>query len=152
MAEAKIDFKVGGVSFAAEGSEKWLSGELSRVLEKVPELANMVRNGNGSGDGSGTETHGHQHNKGNVGTLASYLKEKKAIGNQCRTFLATAAYLHDSGDRRLTTGQVKKALSTNNQGKLSNASAALNENVHRGFCEKNGKIFFVTDAGWSELG
>jgi len=27
MAEARIDFKVDAVSFAAEGSEKWLSGD-----------------------------------------------------------------------------------------------------------------------------
>jgi hypothetical protein len=121
----------------------------------VPELANVtpVRNGNGSGEGSSTGTDEQQHKKGNVGTLASYLKEKKATDNQRRKFLATAAYLHDkTGDRRLTTGQVKKALSTNNQGKLTNASASLNDNVGQGFCEKDGKTFFVTDAGRAQLG
>ena len=39
MADAKIDIKIGAVSFAAEGSEKWLSGELDKVLARAPELA-----------------------------------------------------------------------------------------------------------------
>jgi len=100
-----------------------------------------VQHGNGGGSGDRSGTDGHQHKKGNLGTLASYLKKKNATDNQRRQFLATAAYLHDkTGDRRLTTSQVKKALSTNNQGKLTNASASLNDNVGRGFCEKDGKL------------
>ena len=42
MADAKIDIKVGAVSFSAEGTEKWLSGELDKVLERAPELANIA--------------------------------------------------------------------------------------------------------------
>ena len=158
MSEAKIDFKVGAVSFTAEGSEKWVSEELGRILQKVPELANVnpPQNGNSSSNGGGvTPQHTHHINNtnANVGTLAGYLKQKNADESQRRKFLATAAYLHKkSGDQRLTTGQVKQALSTNNQGKLANASASLNDNVGRGHCEKDGKSFFVTEAGWAELG
>jgi hypothetical protein len=36
-----------------------------------------VQHGNGGGSGDRSGTDGHQHKKGNLGTLASYLKEKK---------------------------------------------------------------------------
>lgn len=148
MAEAKIDFKVGAVSFIAEGSEKWLSDELSRVLEKVPELTNVATTPNSNGGITEVVTNGQQKPKGSAGPLAGYLSAKNASDNQRRKFLATAAWLHDkTGESRLTTGQVKKALRDNSQGKLTNASASLNDNVAKGHCEKDGKTFFVTDAG-----
>ena len=155
MADAKIDIKIGAVSFAAEGTEKWLSGELDKVLAKAPELAALApaEPAGGGGNGGGDDTETKRGKKGNVGTLAHFLKEKNANDNQRKKFLATAAWLHDkTGDSRLTTGQVKKALSTNSQGKLANASASLNDNVGQGHAEKDGKGFFVTDAGRTSLG
>ena len=60
MAEAKIDIKIGAVSFAAEGSEKWLSGELDKVLAKAPELAAIApaepASGGGGGERDDTQT------------------------------------------------------------------------------------------------
>lgn len=47
MADAKIELKVGAVSFSGEGSEKWLSDELEKVLKKIPELTEVAPGGVG---------------------------------------------------------------------------------------------------------
>jgi|HubBroStandDraft_1064217.scaffolds.fasta_scaffold00085_14 hypothetical protein len=154
MADAKIDIKVGAISFAAEGSEKWLSGELDKVLAKAPELAAITPaepqdNDRGGGDGAQTK----HAKKGKLGTLAHFLKEKSATSNQVKKFLATAVYLLDTtGKDRLTTGDVKAALKNANQTKLNNPSECLNQNVGKGYAEKDGGSFFVTDPGRTSLG
>lgn len=151
MGEAKIEIKVGEVSFSGEGDGKWLSDQLDKLLEKIPELAKVrtspLENGGSKPDSTAEKTKA-------AGTLPSFLKAKKVLGNQVRKFLATAVWLHDSRNTdRLTTRDVSKALSTNRQGKLTNASDSLNSNVKRGFCEKDGKKqFFVTDEGRTNLG
>jgi hypothetical protein len=150
MGEAKIEIKVGEVSFSGEGDGKWLSDQLDKLLEKIPELAKVrtprLENGGSKPDSPAEEIKA-------AGTLASFLKAKKALDNQVRKFLATAAWLHDSQNTdRLATGDVSKALSANRQGKLTNASDCLNSNVEQGFCEKDGKHFFVTDEGRTNLG
>jgi hypothetical protein len=153
MADAKIDIKIGAVSFAAEGSEKWLSGELDKVLAKAPELAAIAPAepaGSGGDDGTQHTTHGK---KGTVGTLAHFLKGKNATSNQVKKFLATAVWLHDSTGRdRITTAEVRQALKTANQTKLSNPADCLNQNVGKGFAEKDGGSFFVTEPGRTSLG
>ena len=67
-------------------------------------------------------------------------------------FLATAAWLHAKGSKRLTTADVSKALDDNNQGKLTNASDSLAKNVKKGYCEKSGRQFYVTDEGTKSAG
>jgi hypothetical protein len=52
MANAKIEIKVGAVSFSGEG--RWLSEQLDKVIEKLPELASIAPaetrdEGNGGG-------------------------------------------------------------------------------------------------------
>jgi hypothetical protein len=153
MAEAKIEIKVGAVSFSGEGEGKWLSEQLDKVIEKLPQLASVApaQPSDGGGGGGGAPT--HPIKKGNVGTLAAFLTGKKATSNR-RKFLATALWLHDStGNPRITTGEVKQALKNNSQGKLANASSSLNDNVAKGWCEKDGASgFFVTDPGRTEIG
>jgi hypothetical protein len=113
---------------------------------KLPLLANVTPAEPDSSSGTTEPQKPHHTKKGNVGALASFLTSKKTASSQRRKFLATSVWLHDStGKPRLSTGDVKKALKTNSQGKLANASASLNNNVARGFCEKDGKNgFFVT--------
>ena len=52
----------------------------------------------------------------------------------------------------MSTSEVTKALSENNQKGLSNPSDCLGKNVAKGFCERDGGQFFVTDAGREDLG
>jgi hypothetical protein len=46
---------------------------------------------------------------------------------------------------------VSKALNDANQKRLGNPAECLNQNVAKGYCEKDGKQFFVTDDGKSSL-
>jgi hypothetical protein len=71
-----------------------------------------------------------------------------------KKFLATAVWLHDTTGRdRITTGEVAKALKNASQIRLTNASDALNQNVGKGYAEKDGDSgFFVTEPGRTSLG
>jgi hypothetical protein len=150
MGEARIEIKVGAVSFSGEGEGKWLSEQLDKVLEKIPELTQVVPP-QPPDEGGETDLSG-AHKKG-TGTLAIFLRERKATGNQTRKFLATAAWLHDHGKDRVTTIDVTKALSDAKQSALGNPSQCLASNVGKGFCQKLGKKdFFVTPEGRAELG
>lgn len=153
MADAKIDIKIGAVSFAAEGSEKWLSGELDKVLAKAPELA-AIAPPEPAGDGSGGDgTHAKHGKKGKLGSLAQFLKDKSATDNQVRKFLATAIYLHDTTrNDRISTEEVTLALKHAHQQKLTNPANCLNQNVTKGHAEMDGGSFFVTEPGRTSLG
>jgi hypothetical protein len=150
MAEGKIEIKVGGVSFTGEGSETWLASQLDKMLKHLPELVNVFPPDD-DGGGDHKDATGKLSRKA-AGTLASFLNSKNAKTNQNRKFLATAVWLHDGGKNRLTTGDVSQALRVNNQGKLTNPSLNLNRNVGQGLCDKDGKQFYVTDEGRTEIG
>lgn len=149
MAEAKIAITVGAFSFTGEGTEKWLSDELNKLLAKLPELVEITPPESGDDDAGAGAT----KKNGKFGSLASFLRDNSATDNQIKKFLATAVWLHDTtGKDRIKTGEVKTALKNANQAKLANASAALNQNVGKGFAEKDGKAFFVTEPGRKSLG
>ncbi len=113
---------------------------------RIPELAKIA-----STQALGGGAAGGQASKSG-GTLAAFLKAKGATSNQVRKFLSTAIWLHDRDKKdRLTTGDVTKALADNQQSRLSNASDCLNQNVGKGFCEKDGKGFYVTEEGRAEI-
>jgi hypothetical protein len=152
MAQAKMSITVGPVSFSGEGDDAWLSKQLDKVLEHGPELLkNAPEPLGGNGSSSEEETQGGGKKVVGNKTLASFLKEKGAATNQNKRFLATAVWLHDRGQKRLTTRDVSKALSDNSQKRLGNPSDCLNKNVAQGHCEKVGKEFYVTDEGRGSL-
>jgi hypothetical protein len=155
MAEARIELKVGAVSFSGEGTEKWVSSELDKVIAKLPELAAITPaepRSNGSEPSVNDNGPALTAKKSKGGTLAAFLKDKKATTNQTRKFLAAALWLQDGGKDMLTTQDVTKALGDAKQGALTNPSQCLANNVSQGFCDKNGKKqFYVTDDGRAEL-
>ncbi len=155
MAEAKINFSIGAISFSSEGEETWVATQLDKILEKVPELVRIVPQSQDTGSGAQQQRHKEASINPSEGiatkTLASFLKEKNATSNQNRKFLATALWLEAKGKKRVTTTDVAKALKDNNQSKLTNASESLNQNVSKGYCEKDGKEFYVTDEGKDSL-
>jgi hypothetical protein len=145
MPESKVEIGVGSVFFRGEGSENWLSGEIEKAMHRIPELAKLSPVGSPD---AGTSTVPK-----NLGTLAAFLKLKNATTNQTKKFLATAKWLHDRDKKdRLTTGDVTKALADNQQSRLGNASDCLNKNVAKGFSEKDGNGFYVTEEGRAEVG
>jgi hypothetical protein len=147
MMEAKIEIKVGSVSFLSEGSEAWVSGEFDKAMQRISELAKIAP---AASVEPSTRSNGATPKA--IGTLAAFLKAKNATSNQNRKFLSTAVWLHDRDSKdRLTTADVTKALSDTQQSRLGNASDCLNKNVGRGFCEKDGKGFYVTEEGRAEI-
>jgi hypothetical protein len=156
MAEAKIEIKVGAFTFTGEGTEKWLSGELDKLLTKLPELIEIAPQQSGGEDAgarAGTAAEATKKN-GKLGSLPNFLKDKNATTNQVKKFLATAVWLHDTtGKDRITTGDVTKALKNASQNRLTNPSDALNQNVGKGHAEKDGDSgFFVAEPGRTSLG
>jgi hypothetical protein len=156
MSDSKLEIKVGSITFSGEGSGDWLSKQLDKVLAKIPELVAVAppENLDNGSAGNGSGESGVQRTK-TPGTLAAYLKATGSTSNQVRKFLATAVWLHDTGEGendRLTTKEVSGALNTHSQGKLTNASNCLNQNVSKGHCVKDGKKFYVTPEGRSSLG
>jgi hypothetical protein len=154
MADAKIHFKLGGIEFEGEGEKDWIAQQLDKILEKAPKLVALAPiGGTGGGSGGGRTPMGPDPQDPQIAakTLAVFLKEKNATRNQVKKCLATAIWLEAKGKQRMTTSDVTKALKDSNQTRLSNASDCLNQNVTKGYCEKDGKEFFVTDEGKSSL-
>jgi hypothetical protein len=151
MADAKIEIKVGEVSFVGEGTETWLAAQLENVIKRLPDLVKVSP----PPPAPPVDPHGGAHHRtpkpGARGTLADFLSAH-GRKSQTRKFLATAVWLDPDGNKRLTTREVSDALKNARQGKLTNAAQSLNENIGQGFCEKDGGQFYVADKGRTEIG
>lgn len=145
MADAKVQFGLGSLSFSGEGDQDWLEKQIDKFIEKAPALANVSPV---APDTSISTRTGLGH--GAPGTLASFLSGAGA--NQVKRFLTTAEWLHRKGSNRISTTDVNRALKENNQGRLSNPSDCLRQNVAKGHVEKDGKQFFVTEEGRKLIG
>ena len=146
MPEAKIEIKAGAAEFHASGDQDWVGQQLEKFLESAARLAAVVPQRDDLPD---PLIDGRDNNQAGIGTkaLASFLKDRGATTNQVKKFLSTAIWLHAKGNKRLSTSDVSKALKDSNQTKLNNPSDCLNQNVKKGFCEKDGNQFFVTEDG-----
>ncbi|THU40481.1 hypothetical protein FAM09_11515 [Niastella caeni] len=154
MNDSKIQIKVGNVEFSGEGDQIWLTSQLDKILEKVPELIKIEPKTFNGISRIGDEANGNVISNGSrSSTLATFLKENNATVHQVKKYLATAAFLQLNGKNRLSTSDVVEALKNANQSRLGNPSDCLNQNVKKGHCEKDGgKEFFVTADGFRELG
>lgn len=153
MSESKIEIKIGEITFSGQGEPDWAANQLDKILaqaEKLVQLASRTL------DNTGGEEKGSRKPMGNdpsiaKKTLPAFLQEKNASSNQIKRFLATAVWLEAKGKNRLATADVTTALSSANQKRLANPADCLNKNVGKGYCEKDGKQFFVTDDGKNSL-
>ena len=152
MAKVKIEIKLGAIYFSSEGDKNWVAMQLDKFLGKALELAKIAPQQltvptapfSQKPPMTPDQTIAQQ-------PLASFLKTKDATTNQTKKFLATAVWLEAKGKNRLTTGDVTKALKDNSQKRLGNASDCLSQNISKGYCERDGKEFFITDEGRSSL-
>jgi hypothetical protein len=147
MTVSKIRIRVGEVEVEYEGPQEFLDKKLPTL---VSDLSRM-EGSNGSGK-SARANKSTENGNGNAGTLAAFIKEGSRGRSQTGKFLAAAEWLHRKGNNRVKTGDITKALRENNQGRLGNPADCLNKNVAKGFCEKDGRDFYVTDDGRKELG
>lgn len=151
MGDANIAIKVGSIEFSGQGEQGWVADQLDKILAKAEELMALAGAGEAAEHENGLSDGGHKPMGADseIGKrpLPTFLSEKNAAKNQTKKFLATAVWLEAKGTARLTTGDVSKALKDSNQSRLGNPSQCLNDNVSKGYCEKDGKQFFVTQEG-----
>jgi len=153
MSEGKIEITIGDISFVGEGEQDWVAEQLDKILEKAPVLTKIMPKKKKVAQTDAAQEHQAEGENSEIAqkTLPSFLGEKNAKSNQVIKFLATSLWLHAKGNRRLKTGDVTKALSNANQTRLANASNCLASNIKKGFIEKTGSEFFVTDDGKASL-
>src|ERR1039458_1993882 len=147
MGNAKIEIKIGGLHFSCEAEQQWVTTQLDKIIAKADVLGKL-----GEKQETDAKAAGASKQTGQVSSLANFLTTKNSTTVQVKKFLATAVWLHLKGKEKVTTGDVAKSLKDNHQGKLNNPADCLNQNVSKGFCEKDGNEFFVTDEGLNELG
>ena len=154
MSDAKIEIKIGQIQFSSEGEQDWVAKQLDKILaqaEKLVQLAAPEDTGGDGGDADGGRKPMGKDPLIATKTLPVFLAEKGATKNQVRKFLATAVWLEAKGKTRLETRDIAAALTAANQTRLGNPSDSLNKNVGKGYCEKEGRQFFVTDEGKKSL-
>ncbi len=153
MTDAKIKFAIGDVSFEGEGEQEWVTAQLDKIIEKAPDLIKLTPQKHvplSSGTESPQVT-GLTDTSAADKTLATFLREKGVNKVQVKKFLATAVWLHAKGKSRLKTSDVNAAIKEAQQSRLGNASDCLNRNVTKGFAEKDGNEFFITEDGKSSI-
>lgn len=149
---AKIKIKLGNIEFSGTGEPDWVSEQLGIFLDRVEEIpVSDIQPVNNPTSGSATGETANE-NQTQVSSLKRHLEERGALKNQNDRFLATADWLRRKGVTELTSSAISKALKENQQSRLGNASDCLNQNVGKGFCEKDGKTFFITPEGFEHLG
>jgi len=151
MSEAKIDIKIGQIQFSGEGDQDWVGKQLDKIIAQADKLIKLAPSSEENVRGSGDHTPMVADVTIVKKTLPAFLGEKGATTNQNRRFLATAVWLDAKGKKRLQTRDVAGALKSANQARLGNPADCLNRNVSKGYCEKDGNQFFVTDEGRKSL-
>lgn len=153
MANAKIEFAIGVISFSGEAEETWLATQLDKIIDRAPDLIKIATVPLTSGEVT-SDVAKHTPMKEDAAiaaqTLPNFLKEK-GIKGQVQKFLGTSIWLEARGEKRLVTNDITKALKDSNQSRLANPSDALAKNISKGFIERDGKEFFVTTEGKASL-
>lgn len=151
MSEAKIEVKVGQIAFSGQGEQEWVAKQLDKILAQAEKLIQLVpEEHDDSNADPGKKPMGKDPAIAGK-TLRAFLEEKGATRNQVKKFLATAVWLEAKGKNKMQTGDVSKALSEASQARLSNPAQCLKQNAKKGYCEKEGGQFFVTDDGKRSL-
>ena len=151
MGEAKIEMKVGQITFSGEGEQEWVAKQLDKILAQAEKLIHLApEHQDEDNRASVKKPMGKDHTIAGK-TLPAFLQEKGATKNQVKKFLATAVWLEAKGKNRMKTADVTKALKGANQSRIGNPADCLNKNLTKGNCEKDGGEFFVTDDGKNSL-
>jgi hypothetical protein len=148
--DANIHLKIGHIEFSGEGNQDWIEKQLDKIISEAERLVGIAPAVEAplEKESANVDEPGLSISKQ---TLPAFLQEKNATKNQVTKFLATALWLQERGKHRLQTRDVTTALREANQTRLSNASDSLSSNVKKGYCERDGKEFFVTDEGARSL-
>lgn len=157
MANARIEFKIGDIEFVCEGEQEWVTDQLDKILNRLPHLEkesvkNSVKQTPQSVSNIHSNTHADLFSEQKTDNdipveLSTFLQKKDAIEKQRRRFLATAVWLQLNGKQLVMTKEVTDALRAARQMKITNPSHQLNQNMAQGFCQREGRGFYVTPQG-----
>ncbi|MDT0553108.1 hypothetical protein [Urechidicola vernalis] len=161
MANGRLEFKIGNLEFVGEGEQDWVTDQLDKMLERLPDLVNQSKKTVQKTDVIKTtaEPVEQSHPTDLFSTpkpttkraipenLSTFLRSKDCIDKQRRKFLGTAVWLQLNGKQRIKTKEVTDALRAARQVKITNPSHQLNQNISQGFCQKEGNGFYVTPQG-----
>ena len=151
MSNAKIEIKIGQIEFSGEGQQDWVAKQLDKILSKAEDLAALAPMSQEEPERKPDQKPMRKDSAIARKTLPALLSEKGASKSQVKKFLATAVWLEAKGQKKLSTGEITKALRDSNQKRLGNPADCLNKNVRKGYCEKDGTQFFVTEEGKKSL-
>lgn len=154
MSESKIEINIGDIKFSGEGDKEWLSEQLDKILDKAETLIKLAPPANAPVNPESSHQPADFSDSPSIAnqTLATFLKSKNATTAQVDKFLATAVWCEAKGKNRLKTSDISAALKNANQSRLGNPADCLNGNVSKGYCEKDGKEFYVTQEGKDKIG
>ena len=160
MANGRLEFKIGNVEFVGEGDQVWVTEQLDKMLERLPDLLNQSKkNTPVTTTIKVPEEVIPPHPTDLFSTpkptikrvipenLSTFLRSKDCVDKQRRKFLGTAVWLQENGKQRIKTKEVTDALRAARQVKITNPSHQLNQNIAQGFCQKEGNGFYVTPQG-----
>ncbi len=150
MSEGKIDIKIGEIQFSSQGEQEWVAKQLDKILAQAEKLIQLTPPTPPEDEEIEPKPMG-KDSAISKKTLPAFLSEKGATKNQTKKFLATAVWLEAKGQSKLKTNDVSKAVIDSHQGRLGNPAQCLNKNVEKGYCEKIGKEFYVTEEGKASL-
>jgi len=158
MANSRVEIKIGSIEFIGEGEQEWVTEQLDKILEKAENLESKIKKLTHTA--SSKETIApviDQHPTDLFSTpkpkrvipenLSTFLRKKDAVDKQRRKFLGAAVWLQLNGQQMIKTKEVTDALRAARQVKITNPSHQLNQNIAQGFCQKEGRGFYVTPQG-----
>lgn len=162
MANARIEFKIGNLEFVGEGEQDWVTSQLDKMLERLPNLINERKVSSVKVESAEvlkqeitditptlfSDSQSRKITSNNVTeNLSTFLRKRDAVDKQRRKFLGTAVWLQQNGKQLIKTKEVTDALRAARQVKITNPSHQLNQNISQGFCQKEGNGFYVTPEG-----
>jgi len=158
MANARIEIKIGSIEFISEGEQDWVTEQLDKILEKAENLESKIKETTIVATPKEiieptiaehpTDLFSAPKPKRAIPeNLSTFLRKKDAVDKQRRKFLGAAVWMQLNGQQMIKTKEVTDALRAARQVKITNPSHQLNQNIAQGFCQKEGRGFYVTPQG-----
>lgn len=141
--DTKVRIKIGDIEVEYEGPEDFLDKKLLDLINKLLKIAEQA---------PVTLYAKPQGTREAIVPLASFIEKKSVKNPQWKRFLATSEWLHLKDLKRIEVKDVTKALRDNNQIRIGNPSDCLGINISKGYCERDGSKFYVTQEGRKFLG
>ena len=158
MANSRIEIKIGSIEFIGEGEQEWVTEQLDKILEKAESLESKIKKATIMTEQKEVITPVIAEHPTDLFSapkpkrvipenLSTFLRKKDAVDKQRRKFLGAAVWLQLNGQQMIKTKEVTEALRAARQVKITNPSHQLNQNIAQGYCQKEGRGFYVTPQG-----